>query len=177
MTLVVEVETIVGPLAFRWDDDATGFDAQGVEHRGAVVRAAFTRAEDLANPEDEIVEARATSGGLRGAVDAVLAWNSGSDLDACALVPLAQSGSPFRQRCWQALRNSRAGEVLTYGELAELAGSPGASRAAGGAMANNAVAPFVPCHRVVPAGGGLGNYSAARGAVTKATLLAHEGAI
>ena len=177
MTRIVEVETIVGPLAFRWDDDATGIDAEGVEHQGAVVRAAFMRARDLETPEDEYIDADAATGGLRAAVDAVRAWNSGRNLDACGVVPLAQIGSAFRQRCWQALRTSRAGEVLTYGELAELAGSPGASRAAGGAMANNAVAPFVPCHRVVPAGGGLGHYSAARGSVTKATLLAHEGVI
>ena len=45
------------------------------------------------------------------------------------------------------------GEVVTYGELAALAGRPGAARAAGTFCARNRFAPFVPCHRVVAAGG------------------------
>jgi len=49
------------------------------------------------------------------------------------------------------------GEVVTYGELAALAGAPGAARAAGSFCARNRLGLFVPCHRVVSAGG-LGSY-------------------
>jgi methylated-DNA-[protein]-cysteine S-methyltransferase len=49
------------------------------------------------------------------------------------------------------------GETVTYGELAALAGAPGAARAAGTFCARNRLGLFVPCHRVVGAGG-LGSY-------------------
>jgi methylated-DNA-[protein]-cysteine S-methyltransferase len=49
------------------------------------------------------------------------------------------------------------GETATYGEVAELAGRPGAARAVGTAMARCPVPLFVPCHRVVAAGG-VGGY-------------------
>ena len=63
----------------------------------------------------------------------------------------------FSGDCERALRALPRGEVVTYGELAALAGSPGAARAAGSFCARNRLAPFVPCHRVVAAGG-LGGY-------------------
>ena len=65
--------------------------------------------------------------------------------------------------------------VVPNVELAAAAGSPRAMRAAGSAMATNAVAPFVPCHRVIRAGGDLGQY--AYGVERKRRLLEHEGAL
>jgi methylated-DNA-[protein]-cysteine S-methyltransferase len=50
------------------------------------------------------------------------------------------------------------GTVSTYGEMARRAGSPRAARAAGNALHDNPVPIVVPCHRVVPAGGGVGKY-------------------
>ena len=66
------------------------------------------------------------------------------------------------------------GQTLSYLELAQRAGSPKASRAVGSAMATNPMPIVVPCHRVLRAGGQLGNYSGAGGAVTKRWLLDHE---
>jgi methylated-DNA-[protein]-cysteine S-methyltransferase len=63
----------------------------------------------------------------------------------------------FYGDCQRALRNVPRGEVVTYGELAALAGRPGAARAAGTFCARNRLAPFVPCHRVVAADG-IGGY-------------------
>ena len=63
----------------------------------------------------------------------------------------------FQARCATALRGVPRGEVVTYGELAALAGAPGAARAAGTFCARNRLGLFVPCHRVVSAGG-LGSY-------------------
>lgn len=65
--------------------------------------------------------------------------------------------SGFQARCAVALRGVPRGEVVTYGELAALAGAPGAARAAGTFCARNRLGLFVPCHRVVSAGG-LGSY-------------------
>ena len=63
------------------------------------------------------------------------------------------------------------GETATYGEVAELAGRPGAARAVGTAMARNPVPFFVPCHRVVAAGGIGGYGGGAQGVALKRALL------
>jgi methylated-DNA-[protein]-cysteine S-methyltransferase len=72
------------------------------------------------------------------------------------------------------LRGVGRGETVTYGELAALAGHPGASRAAGSFCAHNRFGIIVPCHRVVAADG-LGGYGSL-GADYKRRLLALEGA-
>jgi methylated-DNA-[protein]-cysteine S-methyltransferase len=81
--------------------------------------------------------------------------------------------TPFLTRCAGALRTIPRGEVVTYGELAALAGSPGAARAAGSFCARSHLSLFVPCHRVVSAGG-LGSYGS-YGSGYKRRLLALEG--
>jgi methylated-DNA-[protein]-cysteine S-methyltransferase len=78
---------------------------------------------------------------------------------------------PFRARVYEALRRIPRGRVLDYGELASAAGSPGAARAVGQAMAHNPTALFIPCHRVVAASGHLGGFSAPGGQTTKRRLL------
>jgi methylated-DNA-[protein]-cysteine S-methyltransferase len=77
----------------------------------------------------------------------------------------------FQRRVIAACRTIPHGETLTYGELAEIAGRPGAARAVGSVMARNRVPLVVPCHRVVPASGGLGGFSAPQGVVMKQRLL------
>jgi methylated-DNA-[protein]-cysteine S-methyltransferase len=90
-------------------------------------------------------------------------------------VPLdLEHETPFLERCARALREIPRGEVVTYGELAALAGSPRAARAAGGFCARNRLGLFVPCHRVVSAGG-LGSYGS-HGLEYKRRLLELEGA-
>jgi methylated-DNA-[protein]-cysteine S-methyltransferase len=79
----------------------------------------------------------------------------------------------FLTRCAGALRTIPRGEVVTYGELAALAGAPGAARAAGSFCARSHLSIFVPCHRVVSAGG-LGSYGS-YGTGYKRRLLALEG--
>lgn len=175
MRSVIEVMTFVGPLSFVWDDDAIGLDASGHVIRGAVVRSEFVRAARLAKRGDVVVGAAEATGDLANVVAAVLAWSDGSAPDALDAVPVLQAGGEFRQRCWQALRGVKAGDVVSYAELAGLAGNAKASRAAGSAMATNTVAPFVPCHRVVRADGVIGNYSATGGSETKVRILEHEG--
>lgn len=78
----------------------------------------------------------------------------------------------FYGECARALRVVPRGEVVTYGELAALAGRPGAARAAGTFCARNRLAPFVPCHRVVAAGG-IGSFGSL-GVEYKRRLLALE---
>ncbi len=83
--------------------------------------------------------------------------------------------TPFLERCAHALRAVPRGEVVTYGELAALAGAPGAARAAGTFCARNRLGLFVPCHRVVSAQG-LGSYGS-YGVAYKRRLLELEGAL
>lgn len=78
--------------------------------------------------------------------------------------------TPFKRRVLRALRSVRFGETVTYGELAERSGSPGAARAVGGVMARNRVPIVFPCHRVVAARG-LGGFSAPRGVGLKRRML------
>src|ERR687888_1033010 len=66
------------------------------------------------------------------------------DLEWCTSFQLAVA---------ETLRRVPRGEVVTYGELAALAGYPGAQRAAGTFCAHNRFPVVVPCHRVVSAGG------------------------
>ena len=79
----------------------------------------------------------------------------------------------FLGACAEALRAVPRGEVVTYGELAALAGRPRAARAAGTFCARCDLSPFVPTHRVVSAGG-IGPYGDL-GVDYKRRLLALEG--
>jgi O-6-methylguanine DNA methyltransferase len=79
----------------------------------------------------------------------------------------------FHGRCARALRKIRRGEVVTYGELAALAGYPGAARAAGTFCGRCSLSPFIPTHRVV-ASDGIGSYGEL-GVDYKRRLLALEG--
>ena len=83
--------------------------------------------------------------------------------------------TPFQRAVADALRGVPRGEVVTYGELAAVAGYPGAARAAGSFCAANRFALLVPCHRVVGASG-IGGYGAT-GVGIKRRLLALEGVV
>jgi len=79
----------------------------------------------------------------------------------------------FYGECVRALRTVGWGEVVTYGELAALAGRPGAARAAGTFCGRCDLSPFVPTHRVVSAGG-IGSYGGL-GVEYKRRMLLLEG--
>ena len=80
---------------------------------------------------------------------------------------------PFHRELAHALRRVPRGSVVSYGELAALAGRPRAARAAGTFCASNRYSIVLPCHRVVSANG-LGSYGSL-GLDYKLRLLALEG--
>ena len=80
--------------------------------------------------------------------------------------------TPFQLSIAGVLRGVPRGEVVTYGELAALAGHPAAQRAAGSFCAQNRFPVVLPCHRVVAAGG-IGSYGS-HGPDFKRRLLALE---
>ena len=81
----------------------------------------------------------------------------------------------FTRGVLQATARVPFGSVATYGEVAASAGSPRAYRAAGNALHINPIPIVVPCHRVVPASGGIGKYGG--GEERKEYLLDLEGAL
>lgn len=85
---------------------------------------------------------------------------------------VAPAGSEFRLRVWAEVRKIPRGETRTYGELAKAVGCASA-RAVGVAVGANRVGLFIPCHRVVGAGGAYGGY--AWGVPLKRALLEAEG--
>ncbi|MGE5699961.1 MAG: methylated-DNA--[protein]-cysteine S-methyltransferase [Deltaproteobacteria bacterium] len=78
----------------------------------------------------------------------------------------------FHGRILQETAKIPYGRTVTYGELAAMAGSPGAARAAGAALARNPWPVIVPCHRVVGAGGMLVGFG--KGLPAKEALLKFE---
>jgi len=98
--------------------------------------------------------------------DALELLTTGGDLQ------LRVTGTPFQLQVWRALTDLVAGDKDTYGALAKRIGRPGAARAVGSAAAANTIALLIPCHRLVPAGGGCGSYR--WGAALKRRMLDAE---
>ena len=94
------------------------------------------------------------------------------DLTAPDSIEVKQISGEFRQHAWDVLRTVPAGEPVTYAEYAALTGRPAAIRAAASACAQNAAALFVPCHRVIRTGGGMGGFR--WGLEVKQWLINHE---
>jgi methylated-DNA-[protein]-cysteine S-methyltransferase len=89
------------------------------------------------------------------------------------VVQIPRRPSVFKDRVLAVVLKIPKGETLTYGEVANLAGYPGAARAVGSVMSSN-FRSDIPCHRVVRADG-IGRYN--RGEEKKKELLKKEGAI
>jgi len=81
--------------------------------------------------------------------------------------------SKFQTKVLTILQKVPRGEVRTYSWLARKAGRPNAARAVGNTMAQNPIPFLIPCHRIVPAAGGIGNYGL--GSKLKRKLLLREG--
>lgn len=81
----------------------------------------------------------------------------------------------FTERVYAIVAKIPKGKVLTYGQVAKLAGNAKANRAVGNAMKNNPSRATVPCHRVVASNGALTGYAFGKGTVTKKQLLTKEG--
>lgn len=101
----------------------------------------------------------------------------GSGKDEMRDIPLDLDVSPFERDVLEQLRKVPPGEVVTYGEIARRLGKPKASRAVGTACAKNPFTIVVPCHRIVPRSGGVGNYTSDGGPKVKVKLLEREGAM
>lgn len=124
-----------------------------------------------------VVEVRVGTRGVEGRrakLPAARRWLAAWFAGKAPSVPLEIDATPFERRVYAAVRRIPRGRTLTYGEVADRAGAPGAARAVGQAMRKNPVCLFIPCHRVVGAGS-LGGYGGPDGEALKRRLLAAEG--
>lgn len=90
-------------------------------------------------------------------------------------LPMVWRATDFQEAVWEASLDIPYGETRSYGELAEIVGHPGASRAVGTALGRNPLCIIVPCHRIIPSGGSIaecGHYGG--GEWRKRWLLNHE---
>ena len=81
-------------------------------------------------------------------------------------------GSPFQIKVWRALLKIKAGQVVTYSDVATEIDQPSSVRAVGTAIGRNPISFLIPCHRVIQKSGGLGGYH--WGFAVKEYLLAFE---
>jgi AraC family transcriptional regulator of adaptative response/methylated-DNA-[protein]-cysteine methyltransferase len=87
-------------------------------------------------------------------------------------LPLHVRGTAFQLKVWEALREIKLGQTVSYSELAAQAGRPAAIRAAASACASNKIAVAIPCHRIVRTDGSMSGYR--WGVERKAALLSRE---
>jgi methylated-DNA-[protein]-cysteine S-methyltransferase len=145
-----------------------------------IVRIAFEE-----EPEDHVLGEVAAALGprvvgsareLASERDTLSAYLEGATTVLELPVDLRLARAPFRRAVLEALHHDvPRGRTITYGELAAHAGNPRAYRAAGTACALNPVPLVVPCHRVLPGSGGIGNYGG--GPARKRALLSLEGVL
>jgi len=82
----------------------------------------------------------------------------------------------FQKRVFSAVKKIPKGKVMSYKEVARLAGSPRAWRAVGNVLNKSANwRAKIPCHRVIRSDGKIGGYK--KGAKKKIALLKKEGVV
>ncbi|HVZ43621.1 MAG TPA: MGMT family protein [Ramlibacter sp.] len=158
-------ETAIGECAIGWDSHtlvAVHLPADSPEH---LRKRMATRLETQETPPPAFVQA---------AIERIRRLLQGEADDLMDL-PLAMDAVPeFHRRVYEVTRAIPPGRTLTYGEVAQRIGDPGAARAVGQALGLNPFAPVVPCHRVLAAGGRSGGFSAEGGTATKLRMLEIE---
>ena len=89
-----------------------------------------------------------------------------------ANIDLHVKGTPFQISVWESLLQIPEGELSCCSDIAKEIDNPKAVRAVGSAIGSNPIAFFIPCHRVVPAAGGIGKYR--WGETRKAAIIGWE---
>jgi methylated-DNA-[protein]-cysteine S-methyltransferase len=110
----------------------------------------------------------------RGLQSRLQDYADGAPVDFLDVLIEVDRSSEFIWAVIERCRRIPFGETLSYGKLAEAVGYVGAARAVGNVMRSNCVPLVVPCHRVVLAGGKIGNFSAPSGRRMKERLLRME---
>ncbi|UZE92118.1 MAG: methylated-DNA--[protein]-cysteine S-methyltransferase [Methanosarcinales archaeon] len=88
--------------------------------------------------------------------DDLMRYLSGERVDFSKYRVDLQHLTPFQQAVLNEARKIPYGETITYSQLAERVGHPGATRAVGNALAKNPAPLIIPCHRIVTKNGPSG---------------------
>jgi methylated-DNA-[protein]-cysteine S-methyltransferase len=159
-------ETAIGHCALAWRGALiAGVQLPGLDENATRSRLQrqFPAATACAPPE-----------GMQRAVDRIAALLRGERDDLADLALDLSGVPPFHQRVYDIARSIAPGRTMTYGEVADRLGEPGAARAVGQALGRNPFAPVVPCHRVLAADGRSGGFSAPGGVPVKLRMLEAE---
>jgi len=160
-------DTALGRIGLSWRDDVI-LAVQLPESDDETTMIRLARTVGMMTPAEPTP---AISAAMAAIVD--LLDGRSADLDFIE-IDLGER-SAFDAAVYDVTRAIPAGESLTYGEVAERVGQPGAAQAVGRAMGANPVPIIVPCHRVLGAKGQLIGFSAAGGVETKRRMLLIEG--
>jgi methylated-DNA-[protein]-cysteine S-methyltransferase len=159
-------DTAIGPCGIAWGERGLlGLQLPETSADAARARLAkrFPDAEETTPPAD-----------VQRAIDLIVALLDGGEPDLSAIALDMEKVPSFARRVYEIARAIPPGATLTYGEIAERIGEPGAAREVGQAMGRNPFPIVVPCHRVLAAGGKIGGFSANGGIHTKRKMLAIE---
>lgn len=74
-------------------------------------------------------------------------------------LPIDIHGTEFQKKVWKETAKIPYGKTVSYETIAKKIGRPKAVRAVGTALGKNPVCIVVPCHRVLPKNGGIGQYA------------------
>lgn len=132
------VESPLGPLTLVWDPAAGALAGCWVH-------------DQRERPASPVFGVPGSHPGLDAAAAQLAEYFAGTRREFD--VPLVPGSTAFGRDVAAALRAVPYGATASYGELAAAVGRPSAARAVGTANARNPLSLFVPCHRVVPAGG------------------------
>lgn len=157
--------------------DRVGVVGVAVGPRGLVAATVRpSKAKALAELKQRVpAGVREDAAATREACDQIAEYLDGSRKRFQLKVDWTGIGTEFQRQVWRELTKVKWGATVSYGELAERVGRPGAARAIGNVMNANRHWLIVPCHRVITSGGGMGGYGG--GEQVKRALLELEGSI
>jgi methylated-DNA-[protein]-cysteine S-methyltransferase len=154
-----EMDSPVGPLVIAATEDGlvtVAFAASGLDvildHLAARISPSLIRAPRMVDPARRQIDQYLA--GRRRVFEMELDWRLITPFQRCVLEHTA--AIPY-------------GQTSTYSDIAVLSGSPRGARATGNALGANPLPIVIPCHRVLPRGGGPGGY--AGGTPIKEALL------
>ncbi|MEW4564568.1 methylated-DNA--[protein]-cysteine S-methyltransferase [Bremerella sp. JC770] len=151
----VQLETTLGPAEISWCGEKLSRFAWLSKRIRSKPRSA---SHQLTDTQQDLIQD-------------IVDYAAGIRIDFADVATDLSHGTPFQQRIWVACQRIPYGEVVTYGELARLAGRPGAARAVGTAMSRNRIPLIIPCHRVIAASNKIGGFTSPQGIRQKKRLL------
>jgi len=126
------------------------------------------------NSDRDTQDAQALSSTGQAVLSALRTYAAGKPVTWPDLPLPLETCTPFAREVLTRLRAVPAGTTVTYGELAAMAGRPGAARGVGQVMRRNRWPLIIPCHRVVGSNGAMTGFSGIGGIPLKEYLLELE---